>query len=100
MIYSFFGLFGGYVLKAKPGLMCLSFFMPNFVAYLMEMSFIITGSFDQHAGQFDIGPVELELIISSLIFYTGLKGYDGIEESLNKSLTGSVAAYVPDYILW
>lgn len=100
MIYSFCGLFGGYILKAKPGIMCLSFFLPNFVSYLMEMAFIITGSFDQHAGEFDIGPVELELIFTVLFGFAGLNGYDGVESSINKSLPDSVASFVPDNILW
>jgi hypothetical protein len=42
-IYSTFALFAGYVLKAKPGWICLSYAAINFVNYSMEMAFIITG---------------------------------------------------------
>lgn len=49
-IYSLFALTGGYLLKASPGVMCLSYALINTTAYSMEMTFIITGKFDQHAG--------------------------------------------------
>lgn len=97
-IYSLFALFGGYILKAKPGLMCLSFATINYTAYSMEMAFIITGSFDQHAGEFDIGPVEIELILTVLFGLAGVFGYQGVDRGVSEMLPEGVGQYVPEYV--
>lgn len=90
MIYSLFALYGGYLLKAKPGIMNLSCASINSTAYAMEMAFIITGEFDQHAGEFDIGPVEIELIVATLFGFAGVYGYQGVDTSMNEVVHPSI----------
>jgi hypothetical protein len=97
-IYSTFALFAGYVLKATPGFMCLSYAAINFVNYSMEMAFIITGEFDQHAGEFDIGPVEIELILTVLFGLAGTFGYQIVDKKLSLVLPESIGQYISESI--
>lgn len=64
----------------------------------MEMAFIITGSFDQHYGEFDIGPVEIELFLTILFGLAGIFGYQVVDESVNQFLPDDLLFLIPDYI--
>lgn len=66
----------------------------------MEMQFILTGAFDQHAGDIDLGPCEIEVIFSSMFLYAGIYGTEGIEKPVNHYLPSSLASYFsPDITL-
>ena len=75
MIYSWFGFYVGYILKAEPGPLCSSYALINMGTFSIEMTYIITGKFDQHAGEFDLGPVEIEVIATFVFWLTGYYGY-------------------------
>ena len=47
MIYTNSAIITGYLTKAPPGFMCLSYALVNMPTYFMEMSFIITGKLTQ-----------------------------------------------------
>lgn len=83
MVTTWQALYGGYLMRAEPGLICFSYAFVNMIPYCMEMSFIVTGEFHQHAGEFDIGPVEIEIMLSTLWAYCGVYGYQGIYNPLN-----------------
>lgn len=65
----------GYFLKLPPGWLNLSFICINLPMYTMELKFIMTGKLAFSSGATDeLGPVEMELIFSSLLIVVGIFG--------------------------
>lgn len=89
MIYSFFALIAGYVVKVPPGWLTLGYALTNIPQFAMEMSFIISGNFKNCDEYF--GPMEVELLISLVFWSAGIFGTDGLNKPTNLS-------FLPDSI--
>lgn len=90
-MYTWCAIFAGYILKLPPGLLNLSYATINLPAYCMEIKFIITGQFDITSSVDEFGPVEIELLISSVFLGCAIFGREGLE---------SPVPYLPEYILY
>jgi phosphatidylglycerophosphate synthase len=85
--YTFVAFIMGYIVKIPPGWLCLSYGLVNLPMYTMEMRFILAGNLKITAGngQFDIGPVELEMIFTTIFLMAAFFGTQNIEDTVNSS---------------
>lgn len=67
----------GWVIGVPPGVLCLSFGLINLPMYSMEINFIMTGTLTITATE-DIGPVEMELIFSTIYLVAAILGVSGM----------------------
>ena len=74
MVYTWAAHILGYVLNLPPGLLCLGYISLNIPMYTMEMKFMITGKLSITSGAVDIGPVEVEVILASIIIIRMMAG--------------------------
>lgn len=87
----------GYVMKLQPGWLCLTMALINCPMYTMEMKYIFTGKLSITAMDDDLGPCEIEIIITSVFFLAGLFGYEGLGDSIGTSLGIEM---IPKFLLW
>lgn len=78
MIYTFYGHLVGYVFKMTPGPFFLGIATINLSVFYMELTFKITNSLVMCDEYF--GAMELELVITSIMFLAGIFGTDGLHK--------------------
>lgn len=71
------------------------FLMANSVFYTMEMRHLLFGSLDMIIGE--IGPVELELLISSIMIGTGLVGSDKLLNTVGSTFALDSSNMIAEY---
>ena len=85
----------GYILKNNSGWLSLVVLFANFPQYAMEIRFAIVGDLKITAGgDFDIGPIEVEMIFQSLFLCAYFFGVDNITMTLGKSYEFLNGTYV------
>lgn len=84
MNYSLMALILLYIVKMPPGWLTLGIAIINMPMFCMEMSFTLTGSLNINAND-DLGPVEVELIISLIFLVAGIFGVEGMNSTLGWS---------------
>jgi len=71
-----YGLWLAYVFRFDNLLFELMFMMTNLVFYTMEMKFVLCKNLKLIVGE--IGPVEVELLMTTICFCAGYFGIDGL----------------------
>jgi len=66
-----------------PGILCLGHCMVNLPQYCMEMGFKLSGNLKITAAGDDLGPVEVEVIITTIFLLAGFFGISGIDKPIN-----------------
>ena len=66
-----------WVIGIPPGILCLSYGLINLPMYTMEINFILTGTLTITATE-DLGPVEMELIFSTIYLLAAILGVNGL----------------------
>lgn len=89
--YTLVSFIQAYILKIPPGWLCLVFVMPNLAQYCMEVRYVTTGSLiisstSAQDGDFDIGPVEVELIFAIVFILAGIFGTAGITKPVAEAM--------------
>ena len=74
MVYTWAAHILGYTINLPPGLLCLGYAAWNMPMYTMEMKHIITGKLSITSGAIDLGPVEVEVILASIIICGAIFG--------------------------
>ena len=82
-IYTWVAFIMGYVVKVEPGWLCLSYGLILLPAYTQEMIFVTTGKYNYISGAFDIGPVEIELIMTSIFLSAAIFGTQSMNDPIN-----------------
>jgi phosphatidylglycerophosphate synthase len=90
MNYSLMALILLYIVKMPPGWLTLGIAVINIPMFCMEMSFKFTGSLSINAND-DLGPMEVELIISLIFLSAGVFGVEGLNSPLGYS-------FVPEWV--
>ena len=86
MAYACLGCFIGYLLRIEPTIWLFSIGLVNLPFYTMEIRHCYCKEFMMIVGE--VGPVEIELIYSIILFFTGaVFGGDVYERSIT-DLTG------------
>jgi len=78
-----YGLWLGYVFRFDNLLFELMFLMPNLIFYTMEMKYVICKNLEMIIGE--IGPVEIELLMASILISAGYFGIDGLQQTLGEA---------------
>lgn len=89
-MYTWASIFAGYILRLPPGLLNLSYATVNLAPYCMEIKFLITGSLQITSAVDEFGPVEIEVVIITILMSVAYLGNEGLEKS---------PSFFPDYIL-
>ena len=78
-MYTWVSVIAGYILRLPPGLLNISYASINLPAYCMEIKFILTGTFDITSSVDEFGPVEIELLFSSILVFCAIFGREGLD---------------------
>ena len=78
-----YALWLGYVFRFDNLLFELMFLMPNLIFYTMEMKYVICKNLKMIVGE--IGPVEVELLMASILISAGYFGIDGLQQTLGEA---------------
>lgn len=76
--YTWLSVVVGHLLKLPPGLLNLSYAAVNLPAYTMEIKFIFTGKLVLNPGVDELGPVEMELLLTIIMLICGTFGVEGL----------------------
>ena len=78
-MYTWSSIIAGYILRLPPGILNLSYASINLAIYCMEIKFTITGSLSITAAVDEFGPVEIELLITSIMLSVAYFGREGLD---------------------
>ena len=67
--------------------------------YSMEMQFILTGSLNIISAA-DLGPVEVEVFLSSIFLLAGIFGVSGMTKPVIDYLPQIFSSFIPKTFLW
>jgi len=99
MVYTWAAHIIGYVFNLPPGLFCLAYCVINLPMYTMEIKHLITGKLSITAGSMDIGPVEIEVILTAIICVGAIYGGAGVHSPFNDILPGFASGLVSNEFL-
>jgi hypothetical protein len=94
--YTCFAGIMGWIIGIPPGILCLSYGLINLPMYTMEINFILTGTLTITATD-ELGPVEMELIFSSIFLLAAILGVNGMQKKVIESLGWS---FISENLLW
>jgi len=86
------------VIQIAPGWLTLSYGLINMAMYSMEMQFILCGELNIITAA-DIGPVEIELFLSLILFCGGTFGTTGMTQPFVNYLPSFAANFVSETFL-
>ena len=81
--YTWVAFIVGYIVQVPPGWLCLSFGLINLPQYSFEMKFVLSGDLQITSGNFDVGPIEMEMIYTIIFLLAAIFGTTGIEKSID-----------------
>jgi len=99
MVYTWAAHILGYVINLPPGLFCLGYCALNMPMYTMEIKHLITGKLSITAGSMDIGPCEIEVILSMIIISGAVYGSSMVYSPFNDVLPGFASGFLSNEFL-
>ena len=99
MVYTWAAHILGYVINLPPGLFCLGYCALNMPMYTMEIKHLITGKLSITAGSMDIGPCEIEVILSMIIISGAVYGSPMVYSPFNDVLPGFASGFLSNEFL-